>query len=128
MTRRPPRPCSADPLCPELVIGGGPCERHSKAREEQRPSSTNRGYNARWRATRTAYLETMRAQHPRGLAWCEECKLTEDVLEHPLEVDHIDGLGPLGPRGHDPANLQALCRAHHQAKTAYQTNTRGGPR
>ena len=34
------------------------------------------------------------------------------------EVDHIDGLGPRGPRGYDPANLRAMCKSHHSQRTA----------
>ncbi|MFC8494723.1 HNH endonuclease signature motif containing protein [Streptomyces sp. NPDC057235] len=37
------------------------------------------------------------------------------------EVDHIDGLGPLGPRGFDPSNWQAMSKAHHARKTARET-------
>ncbi|WP_231626416.1 HNH endonuclease signature motif containing protein [Streptomyces apocyni] len=37
------------------------------------------------------------------------------------EVDHIDGLGPLGPRGFDPANWQAMSKRHHSRKTARET-------
>lgn len=37
------------------------------------------------------------------------------------EVDHIDGLGPLGPRGFDPDNLQAMSHRHHSRKTAAET-------
>jgi hypothetical protein len=32
-------------------------------------------------------------------------------------VDHVDGLGPSGPRGLDESNLQALCRSCHATKT-----------
>lgn len=120
MTRRP---CSGSPICPNLVEGGGPCEDHARAREQARGSSYQRGYNAEWVRTRNRYLKSLRGNDPEGLARCEECGLTED--EEPLEVDHIDGLGPLGPRGHDLTNLQALCRSDHQRKTAHQTNTGG---
>jgi ribose 1,5-bisphosphokinase PhnN len=34
------------------------------------------------------------------------------------DVDHIDGEGPLGPRGHDWTNLRALCHSHHSKRTA----------
>ncbi|MFX4294091.1 HNH endonuclease [Streptomyces bohaiensis] len=34
------------------------------------------------------------------------------------EVDHIDGLGPLGPRGHDPTNLRSMTKQHHSRATA----------
>ncbi|MBO3674864.1 HNH endonuclease [Streptomyces sp. NEAU-YJ-81] len=33
-------------------------------------------------------------------------------------MDHVDGLGPLGPRGHDWANLRAMTKAHHSRETA----------
>lgn len=121
MTRRP---CSGSPICPNLVAGGGPCPDHAKAADERRGSSYERGYDARWVATRNRYLELLRAQDPDGLARCEECGKPESPGE-PIEVDHIDGLGPLGPRGHDLDNLQGLCRSHHQRKTAIQTNTGG---
>lgn len=122
MTRRP---CSGSPICPNLVEGGGPCPDHAKAAEERRGSSYERGYDVEWIRTRNRYLKHLRAQDPDGLARCEECGRSELELEHPLEVDHIDGLGPLGPRGHDFENLQALCRHDHQRKTAIQTNTGG---
>ncbi|OOV31062.1 HNH endonuclease [Streptomyces avermitilis] len=32
-------------------------------------------------------------------------------------VDHIDGLGPLGPRAHDWTNLRAMTTAHHNRRT-----------
>lgn len=122
MTRRP---CSGSPICPELVEGGGPCPKHAKARDLQRGSSYERGYDVKWARTRTAYLDHLRGLDPEGLARCEECGQSEAELEHPLEVDHIDGLGPNGPRGHDFENLQALCRHDHQRKTALQTKTGG---
>lgn len=34
------------------------------------------------------------------------------------EVDHVDGLGPLGPRGHDWSNLRALTKRCHSRVTA----------
>jgi hypothetical protein len=34
------------------------------------------------------------------------------------DVDHIDGRGPKGPRGHDWSNLRALCHSHHSKRTA----------
>jgi len=34
------------------------------------------------------------------------------------EVHHLDGGGPLGSRGLDETNLQALCKEHHSVVTA----------
>lgn len=33
-------------------------------------------------------------------------------------VHHLDGLGPKGPRGFDPANVQALAKVCHDRETA----------
>ncbi|MEU1945275.1 hypothetical protein ABZ554_23285 [Streptomyces sp. NPDC020125] len=41
-----------------------------------------------------------------------------DALPDARFVDHVDGLGPLGPRGHDWANLRAMTKAHHSRETA----------
>lgn len=42
-------------------------------------------------------------------------------------VDHIDGLGPDGPRGFDESNLQALTRSCHQTKTNRHDGGQGNP-
>lgn len=120
------RPCSASPICPELVEGGGPCAGHRLEAERRRGSSAARGYDASWHRTRARYLVELRRHDPDGIARCENCATPEED-GRPLHVDHIDGLGPDGPRGHDPANLQALCASCHATKTAYQTGTAGGP-
>lgn len=55
--------------------------------------------------------------HP--LCECEHCQqLPPWARQQATDVDHIDGLGPLGPRGYDWDNLQALSHAHHSHKTA----------
>lgn len=70
-----------------------------------RATAARRGYNAKWQRTRRRYLR----QHPT----CEQTGCT-DAAE---DVHHLDGLGPHGPRGHDPTNLQALCHSHHSIVT-----------
>lgn len=72
--------------------------------KENRPNSTQRGYDNRWRKTRARHL----AAHPD----CEQCGAPA------TDVDHIDGLGPLGPAGHEPSNLRSLCHSHHSQRTA----------
>lgn len=101
---RSPRPCS-EPGCPELD-----CEIHSKRPPDvNRPSSKDRGYNTpEWKRTRLVQL----AAHP----WCE----APGCWKTATDVDHTDGAGPHGPRGHDPDNLQSLCHRHHSIKTATQ--------
>lgn len=53
--------------------------------------------------------------------WCEcpEClALDEWQRDRATETDHIDGLGPSGPRGFDPTNWMPMSKRHHSAKTA----------
>jgi len=102
------RVCS-EPGCPELTRSGK-CEAHRKAARKvsdaKRPSSSERGYDAKWRRTRAEYL----ARYPD----CEEPGCNELATD----VDHIDGQGPNGPRGHDWSNLRSLCHPHHSKRTA----------
>lgn len=125
MTTRAPKPC-AMAGCPELVTGGL-CHDHARAKEARRGSAASRGYGPQWQRTRTIYLTRHAPTDIDGRPLCENCGTAGTDL-NPIHVDHIDGLGPTGPRGHDPANLQALCARCHGIKTAHQTGTAGGPR
>jgi len=102
------------PGCPVLVAGGGRC-RECKARAgAMRRGAYKGGYrDSAWQRTRRAYLR----ENP--YCECAECA-SLSMLLRPLatEVNHIDGLGPLGPRGHDWSNLQAMTKAHHSKITA----------
>lgn len=102
----------AEPRCPELVPKGETyCPHHWKAKrrasDRKRPSVSARGYGAEWRKTRKAFLQI----HP-------ICQDEAGCLEPATDVDHIDGLGPLGPRGFDFQNLRAFCHSHHSQRTA----------
>lgn len=96
--------------CPTLVERGGMCPPHRaayrRASDRKRPNATDRGYDTRWRRTRAAYLRFhRRCEHP-------------GCTRLAVDVHHLDGQGPNGPRGHDPWNLQALCSRHHKTVTA----------
>lgn len=73
-----------------------------------RPGSAARGYDARWNRFR---LRVLRAYPICAVEGCDRPA---------RDVDHIDGLGPLGPRGYDWDNLQALCASCHSRKTVKQ--------
>jgi 5-methylcytosine-specific restriction protein A len=105
MPRAPARPCTWHG-CAALVDDGGRCPAHRREAEQVRGSAARRGYGKQWRDTRIAYL----AAHP----WCAHL----GCINPATDVDHIDGLGPLAPRGHDWANLRALCHPHHSQRTA----------
>lgn len=80
----------------------GRCPDH--AYDKSRPSSSERGYDHRWTKTRKAFL----AANPA----CVKCGRP---AKH---AHHLDGLGPLGPRGHDFGNLSALCVSDHNRISA----------
>lgn len=110
------RVCAEDG-CPETATDRGRCRHHHLVRSRGKEKRRSRpiGYNAAWRRLSARY----RREHPT----CEKCGGAP--AEH---VDHIDGLGPAGPRGHDPTNLQALCRPCHSRKTALRDGGFGRPR
>ena len=90
--------------------GKSRCPKH--AYKDRRPSSARRGYDARHRRDRARLL----AEHP----FCAD-PYTEGCQNPATVLDHIDGMGPLGPFGHDQANWMALCASCHGRKTAEQT-------
>src|SRR4051812_34659773 len=105
------RVCSV-PGCPNLTgHASGKCDAcRSEARrasDANRPTARERGYDARHEAERVAYLR----DHP----MCED---PDGCTEPSVVLDHIDGLGPKGPRGHDSSNWRALCTTHHNRRTA----------
>lgn len=101
---RAPKPC-LDCGAPTRATRCPDCERrYQRAIDSARPGARARGYDTAWERTRRRYLR----QHP----WCVVCG------QPATDVDHIDGLGPNGPRGHDPTNLRPLCHPHHSARTA----------
>ena len=107
----PKKPCCW-PGCGTLTDGRY-CAAHARgdrqAQDRERGSAASRGYDARWRKARAAYL----AQHP----LCVECARQGQVTAATV-VDHI-----LPHKGDDrlfwhPANWQALCKTCHDTKTA----------
>ena len=107
---RAPSVCNVKGCTQPAPHGQGKCATHhteyARTIDKRRPNARQRGYDSRWRATRAAYLHS----HPH----CVQCGAPA------TDVDHIDGAGPLSPRGHDWSNLQALCHRCHTAKTNTQ--------
>lgn len=100
------------PGCPELTDRTY-CHVHEMAAKKRvegaRESSFKRGYDARWRKARNAYL----SDHP----LCVRC-LVEKFIVKATVLDHII------PHNGDPdlmwnkENWQSLCKRHHDQKTA----------
>lgn len=125
-------PCEAGPKpkdqrggmrpCPIAGCGcltwSGRCRAHARTRADGKAYGTgHRNVRAdlrkRWERTRAAYLR----EHP--YCECAECiAIAEPLRPGAAEVDHIDGLGLLGPRAFEWDNLQSLTKAHHSKKTA----------
>jgi hypothetical protein len=98
--------------CPCLVVSGR-CPGCKRAARQKRGTAHQRGYDGQWERTRRAFLK----EHP--YCACPEClEIPEPLRPAAQVVDHIDGLGPLGPRGHDLTNLRAMTKQHHDQHTA----------
>lgn len=108
MPVRPKRPCRHSG-CPELVIGGGYCDKHKrqlqKERDARRGSSSVRGYGSHWRKVRQRILQAE--------PLCRRCAV-QGILEPAEHVHHIDG----DPRNNRADNLEPLCARCHNEHTA----------
>ncbi|WP_374726411.1 HNH endonuclease [Herbaspirillum seropedicae] len=76
--------------------------------------STSRIRGRQWMKMKTAAL--VASDH-----WCVEC-LVVGVQRLAVEVDHRIPLWRGG--SNEPSNLQGLCKAHHDAKTAQEAGER----
>lgn len=101
------RPCPT-PRCPRLQ----PCDAHPRVPFANAQRSTNLYGTARWRQERREYL----ALHP----LCVECVDPATVVDH--VTPHRGDVGLFWAQG----NWQALCAAHHNAKTGRETRERVG--
>jgi 5-methylcytosine-specific restriction protein A len=108
------KPCR-HPGCGQLVESGY-CERHRKTQrprdDQQRGSSTERGYDYRWQKARDQFLR----EHP--LCQCPECKEGELRLLPSSVVDHkVPHKGDM-KLFWDRSNWQAMSKPCHDKKTA----------
>lgn len=84
-----------------------------------RPTAAQRGYGARWQRVRAAYL--------RRNPLCVLCQRVGQVRTATV-VDHITPHKGDQALMWDPANFQALCKDHHDLKTASEDGAFGNPR
>lgn len=127
MALAPLKPCRSVG-CPALTRDGY-CPRHLSAEKNtakkygrgkygQRPSSSARGYDGRWKRYRLVYL----AEHP----WCKIC-LDMGIHEPATDVDHVVPHKGDPTRFWDPENHQGLCASCHSRKTASEDGGFGNP-
>lgn len=120
MPRRPDTPC-ARPGCPAKGTGRF-CAEHARQRaqsyDRNRPSSTARGYDRRWRRYRSYFLS--QPEHVVCACGCGQVA---------TDVDHIQPVtGPDDPLFWDASNHQALTHACHARKTALEDGGYGRDR
>lgn len=110
--------------CPELVRGGGYCDKHRKeykrTRRALRPERVeskeyhNLYYTKRWR--------TMRAEQLIAEPFCRECG-RHGVRQRATDVDHIKAHRGDLKLFYDKSNLQSLCHECHSRKTMAERAT-----
>ena len=121
MPRAARSPC-CKPGCGRLADGRY-CDVHQgedkRQADQERGSSTQRGYGYRWQKYRARYL----AAHP----LCVACEIDGRVTAATV-VDHIKPHRGDPKLMWNPANHQGLCKPHHDIKTATQDGAFGRPR
>ena len=104
--------------CPELVRGGGYCEKHkTEDRSVKREIQGERGSSARYHNLYfTRRWREMRAAQLVAEPFCRECgKMGRRTRAE--DVDHIKPHRGDKRIFYDPANLQSLCHSCHSRKT-----------
>jgi 5-methylcytosine-specific restriction endonuclease McrA len=114
--------------CKRDAVKGSYCALHAaqakretagKRPSDRRPAPAARGYDLAWIKVRAAHLKA----HP-------NCQITGCGAAGAI-VDHIESVASAPWRRLDPANLQTLCRTHHNRKTGWERRnklTRGSAR
>lgn len=111
MPTSPPTRCG-DPECQELTTQGR-CELHQRKAWANRSKAWGSGSTRKWREARARQLD-----HEPQCRWCGS--------RERLEVDHVLQLAEGGSKW-DAANLQTLCKACHELKSAQDRRNRTYP-
>lgn len=121
MPKAPLRQCAVTG-CPGMAApGSSRCEDHGRQQQQlydaDRGTSTERGYDARWRRARASYLRL----HP----LCVECE-RQGSSRAATVVDHITPHKGDQDLFWNTMNWQPLCAEHHNAKSARERAGVGG--
>ncbi|MED1801704.1 HNH endonuclease signature motif containing protein [Brevibacillus porteri] len=106
MASKAKRPCS-EIGCRELTTERF-CQDHKRQDDQRRGSAAQRGYDARWRSAREAYLR----QHP----LCVDCMKDGKAMAASV-VDHIVAHKGDKRKFWDRSNWQVLCKKRQDQKT-----------
>ncbi len=112
----------AESRCPALVRGQARCPQHTKAKEQARGSSTERGFNYLWQQFRLTWLQRfplcgMRADgqvHTEHSVCAQQNRTTIATC-----IDHSDGHSRPDDRETfmQPERLESMCGTCHRIKT-----------
>ena len=111
------------PARPRRIKVGNPAAKRltNKLTDQRRGTAASRGYGAKWRRARAAYL----AAHP--LCECKECMAGEIRVRAAMVVDHkIPHKGDM-KLFWDRSNWQAMSKPCHDKKTASEDGGFGNP-
>ena len=101
-------PPSSVPGCPELTTGGR-CPKRAKDAEQQRGTTTTKGYGVKWGRIRKRYLYAHR--------WCVLCRKTATVADRfPESRRALVARGVSDPDAR--SRLRPLCTTCHNRETA----------
>lgn len=131
VTRRSLYPCR-HPGCGALITSPGYCSKHQHIEDERlakRKAEQDKRYNARrpehaaW--YKTSEWQSLRARVLRARPLCVMCEAHGKVTPAKI-VDHITPVAIAPDRMFDETNLQPLCQACHNQKTADERRGGGG--
>ena len=113
MPSKPKRPCNK---CKLELTTNTYCDKcqtiRRKQSDQRRGSSTERGYNYKWRKARLLFLKL----NP----LCVHCRDEEDRVTPATVVDHITPHKGDKQLFWDTKNWQPLCKRHHDKKTVLE--------
>lgn len=112
MPYAPARYCQA-PACPHKAVRNGRCQAHSREAEQQRGSSTARGYDYAWSQYSKGFLiaHPLCGEQADGTLRSTYSRCLQQGYEVASEcVDHIIPMRQGGSKW-ETSNHQALCRA-----------------
>ena len=122
------KPC-AHPGCDVLVRGVSRCDKHKsfdkRLQDQNRESSSGRGYGHKWRQAREGYLKKhpLCAEHDR-IGIVEIALIVDHIIPHRIEEANRSGdqsrIGVALNLFWDRNNWQSLCKTCHDRKTAIE--------
>lgn len=109
MPRSAPSRCTKD--CGRLATRAGRCDEHQRKAWENTSKRNQLIDKTKWKRVADKHLQSE-----------PQCRVCGTDLD--LQVDHVTEVTDGGSL-YDDANLQTLCRTHHEEKTAFAKQLRG---